>query len=231
MKIRNKITTSSRQLATLTLAGLALFSANIQLRAGDPYISSTATPADTGFYFEGFGGVLFLDDLENTGGGTQIGAEFDTGWLAGGTAGYRLTPALSIELEGAYGEADLESFSVNGIRQGGFDGDLGFSQAVVNLIYECGPQNSVTPYLGFGIGAGFADADFSYGSNHISDDDSALYYQFIGGVKMDISANAKLFAEYRYGTLDEFSLRHGSGSIDFDELNAHQALFGIEIQF
>jgi len=191
----------------------------------------TSTPVDTGFYFEGFGGVLFLDDLSGTG-SANVAAEFDTGWIAGGALGYEVTPALSIELEGVTGEADLEGLAVNGIRMGSAaSGELTYSQVAVNLIYEIGPQNPITPYVGVGIGAGFADADFAYPGARIHDDDAAFLYQFIGGVKMDIGPRAELFAEYRFGSLDEFTLQRGGGGVTFDELLSHQALFGVQIKF
>ena len=44
-----------------------------------------------------------------------------------------------------------------------------------------GPDNPITSCLGVGIGAGFADADFTYPGARINDDDSAFLYQFIGG--------------------------------------------------
>jgi len=187
-------------------------------------------PASTGFYFEGFGGVLFLDDLSGHG-GARLDAEFDTGWLAGGTLGYALMPGLSLEVEGVTGEADLEGLSINGNRSRSFSGDLGYTQVAVNLIYEFGPQNPITPYVGFGIGAGFADADFHYSGSRLNDDDAAFLYQFIGGVNMDIAPNAKFFAEYRFGSLDEFTLGRSGGGVTFDELESHQALFGVQITF
>lgn len=189
-----------------------------------------ATPIDTGFYFDGFGGVLFLDDLSGTG-SANVAADFDTGWIAGGALGYHLTPALAIELEGATGEADLDGLAVNGIHRANASGDLTYSQVTVNLIYEFGPHNPVTPYVGVGIGAGFADADFRYPGAVINDDDSAFLYQLIGGVKMDIGRRAEFFAEYRFGSLDEFTLQRGGGGVTFDELQSHQAVFGVQIKF
>ena len=187
-------------------------------------------PVETGFYFEGFGGVLFLDDITGRG-AAAIDAEFDTGWVAGGTLGYELTPSLSLEIEGASGEADLDGLGVNGIRQGAFSGDLGYSQVAINLIYEFGPDNRITPYVGVGIGAGFADADFAYTGGRVNDDDSAFLYQLIGGVKMDLSPRAELFAEYRFGSLDEFTLQTGAGDVTFDELQSHQVAVGVQIKF
>ncbi len=202
--------------------------------AGDYSLPSKAvivtSPVETGFYFEGFGGVLFLDDINGTGAAT-IDAEFDTGWIAGGTLGYELTPALSLEIEGASGQADLDGLGVNGTRQGVFSGDLTYSQVAINLIYEFGPDNRITPYVGVGIGAGFADADFAYTGGRVNDDDSAFLYQLIGGVKMDLSPRAELFAEYRFGSLDEFTLQTGAGGVTFDELQSHQVAVGVQIKF
>lgn len=223
-------------LPNLLLAGaISLLLPNAGI-AGDSYLPQPSSPiqtapTSTGFYFEGFGGLLFLDDL-SSGGGARVDAEFDTGWLAGGTLGYSLMPGLSLEVEGLTGEADLEGISINGNRSRSFSGDLGYTQIAVNLIYEFGPQNPITPYLGFGIGTGFADADLRYAGSRIDDDDAAFLYQFIGGVKMDIAPNARFFAEYRFGSLDEFTLnRTGGGGVTFDELESHQALFGVQITF
>ncbi len=221
-------------LKTAFLALLGGVSLSSPADAGDYSLPSksviTSSPVDTGFYFEGFGGVLFLDDINGVG-ATTIDAEFDTGWIAGGTLGYELTPALSLEIEGASGEADLDGLGVNGIRQGAFSGDLSYSQVAINLIYEFGPENRITPYVGVGIGAGFADADFTYAGGRVNDDDAAFLYQLIGGVKMDLSPRAELFAEYRFGSLDEFTLRSGGGGVTFDELQSHQAVVGVQIKF
>lgn len=230
------ITNSSAHPLPLLAASIATATALLAstVVAGD-YASSgkelVSYPSDeTGFYFEGFGGALFLDDISGTG-ADRIDAGFDTGWIAGGALGYQLTPALSLELEGATGEADLDSFAVNGANVAAFSGDLAFTQATVNLIYEFGPENRITPYVGVGIGAGFADADFVYPGTRINDDDTAFLYQAIGGVKIDLGPRTEFFAEYRFGSLDEFSLQRGGGAVVFDELQSHQALFGVQIKF
>ncbi len=196
--------------------------------------SPVMTPAavDSGFTFEGFGGLLFLGDLEGGDGSRRVDAGFDTGWLAGGAVGYALTPALSIEIEGAHGQADVDRLAFGGRGLGDFYGDVTLTQVAANLIYEFGPDNAITPYVGFGLGAGFLDADFGGAGNRFDDSDTALYYQFIGGVSVDLNPGARLFAEYRFGTMDEFELSSGGGAgVSFDELNAHQALVGIEITF
>jgi len=187
-------------------------------------------PVETGFYFEGFGGALFLDDLTGHG-SADVNAGFDTGWFAGGAIGYEVTPNLSLEIEGATGEGDLDSLSINGTPMPTFRGDLDYSQVAANLIYEFGPQNRITPYLGVGLGAGFADASFVYPGNRISDDDGAFLYQFIGGVTIDLGPRSEFFAEYRYGSLDEFTLQRAGGGVTFDDLDSHQALVGVSIEF
>jgi len=232
MKTKPSTFSFSRLFALLAMGSAALASASI---AGDYLPSgknplSAASPVETGFYFEAFGGALFLDDLSGTG-SAGIDAGFDSGWIGGGALGYQLTPALSLEIEGATGEADLDSLAVNGANVAGFSGDLTYSQATVNLIYEFGPQNRITPYAGVGLGAGFADADFVYPGARINDDDSAFLYQLIGGVKVDLGPRTEFFAEYRFGSLDEFTLQRGAGSVVFDELQSHQVLFGVQIKF
>ncbi|MEX2580654.1 MAG: outer membrane beta-barrel protein [Verrucomicrobiales bacterium] len=205
--------------------------------AGDYYSPSAKqqvlppAPVDTGFYFKGFGGILFLDDIHGTG-SANIAADFDSGWIAGAALGYELTPALSIELEGATGEADIDALVVNGARIGAFSGDLDYSQIAVNLIYEFGPQNPITPYVGVGLGAGFADLDVAFPGTRFNDDDAAFLYQLIGGVNVDLGPRTELFAEYRFGSLDEFTLQRGGvGRVTFDELQSHQALLGVKIKF
>ncbi|MDF1754571.1 MAG: outer membrane beta-barrel protein [Verrucomicrobiales bacterium] len=186
-------------------------------------------PVDTGFYFEGFGGTLFLDDLQGTG-VADVSAEFDTGWLAGGTLGYQLSPGLSVEVEGATGGADLDGFALNGTNFG-YSGDLTYSQVAVNLIYEFRPRRMFSPYVGVGVGAGFADADFTSPAFRINDDDAAFLYQVIGGARLEITPQASFFAEYRFGSLDEFTLQGTGGGVTFDELQSHQVALGFQFNF
>jgi len=214
----------------LTVGVAALAISTTHSEAGETYLPSAPPSHDTGFYFDGFGGILFLEDLAGYGSAT-VDAEFDTGYLAGGTIGYELTHALSIELEGATGAADLESLAINGRKLSSFDGDLQLTQAAVNLILELENNSGITPYVGFGIGGGFADVDFRYPGNSISDDDASLFYQFIGGVNLELNSTMSLYAEYRYGTLDELELQRGGGSVTFEELTSHQAKVGLQVKF
>jgi len=207
--------------------------AGVPLTQAGEIVPVDPAPAIGGFYADGFGGVLFLDDLTGTG-SANIDAEFDTGWLAGGAFGYAFAPTnmgtFAVEIEGAYGEGDIDTLMVNGVNQSGVDGDLGLTQVAANFLYHFG-HGALQPYVGFGIGAGFVNGDFQYGGNAIDDDDSALYYQFIGGASLALSEMMSLFVEYRYGTLDEFDLVRGGGSVEFDDLNAHQAIVGLSVKF
>ncbi|MDF1812399.1 MAG: outer membrane beta-barrel protein [Verrucomicrobiales bacterium] len=201
--------------------------------AGDYYPPAKqvqySEPVDTGYYFEGFGGMLFLEDI-NGSGAANVTAGFDTGWMAGGTLGYQFAPGLSIEIEGATGEADLDSYAVNGTNFA-YSGDLNYSQIAVNMIYEFRPNRIFSPYVGFGIGAGFAEADFVSPGFRIDDDDAAFLYQFIGGARLKINTNSSFFAEYRYGSLGELSLQGSGGGVTFDELQSHQAVIGFQFNF
>ena len=145
--------------------------------------------------------------------------------------GNLLTPSLSIEVEGAYGQSDVDRLSVNGRNQGSADGDLGLAQVMVNVIYEFGPQQAISPYLGVGLGAGLLDGDLRYAGQRIDDSDAAFMIQFIGGVSVDLNPNTRFFTEYRYGLVDEFELSRGGSAVRFDDLDSHQLLFGVEIAF
>lgn len=219
----------------MIIAGTLTLGVPVWGLAGDAvtHAIEPVTPS-AGFYAEAFGGVSFFDDLSGTG-GAALDADFDTGWTAGGTFGHAFAPGpmgyFAMEIEGAYGQSDLDGLAINGNTIQDVDGDLGMTQTAVNFLYHFDRGGMLVPYVGAGIGAGFVNADFQYPGVALDDEDAAFYYQFIGGVSLVLNEKTSLFAEYRYGTMEEFELDRAGGSVVFDELAAHQAIFGVRIRF
>ncbi len=176
--------------------------------------SSTATQLGTAFIPEAAGGPLAVNATGQTNtssfgfAGAQIGYEW--------SYGSRLLPAL--EIEGLYlprtqQHATLENPTTR-LPEHTFDDTFPTRTAVVLANAVVGfrtPYQSVTPYIGGGIGAAHISIDGASstqinppeaGINHFNSDPNSSAWAFAAqakaGVRVALGSNAYVFGEYRY---------------------------------
>ena len=147
---------------------------------------------------------------------TNIGAGFeDTGLGFNHSIGYQFKNSFSAELEFSYKGRDF---------RGAVDGDMTSKSFIANGIYSFNIREFYTPYVGYGIGYTFHEANIQgYGDRT----DMTLAHQLKIGVDMEFSRKLSLLAGYRYFT---------SNNPKFDgyftaEVASHSIEAGIKFHF
>ncbi len=125
-----------------------------------------------GLYLRGDAGMSFLN---------WSGGDDDSAFSVGGGIGYRYNDNFRTDL----------TVDWNGKYNIGAGADLSTTTVLGNLYFDWANTSAFTPYLGAGIGYGWAN--FSPGSN-----DSGLAYGLAAGVAVDLTDNVALDVGYRF---------------------------------
>ena len=147
---------------------------------------------------------------------TNIGAGFkDTGLGFNHSIGYQFKNSFSAELEFSYKGRDF---------RGAVDGDMTSKSFMANGIYSFNIREFYTPYIGYGIGYAFHEANFA---GHGDRTDTTLAHQFKIGVDMEFSRRLSLLAGYRYFTSNSPELKGYFSS----ESSSHGIEAGVKFYF
>ena len=132
---------------------------------------------------------MALSSVDSSLASTNIGAGFeDTGLGFNHSIGYQFKNSFSAELEFSYKGRDF---------RGAVDGDTTSKSFIANGIYSFNIREFYTPYVGYGIGYTFHEANIQgYGDRS----DTTLAYQLKMGVDMEFSRKLSLLVGYRYFT-------------------------------
>jgi len=192
--------------------------------------SVTASPAQTNQYWGvNFAGVVSNDvDFGFT--GTDL--EFDPGYKAGLVMGFPGTILFDrMELEGSFRTTDIDSLTASSGEGGEFDA-LG---VLVNGYYDFG-GGDFQPYVGGGLGWSRVEAEVitpvgpgGAGSPSVKDEDEALTYQLMTGVRWALSGSTAMTFGYRYtGTSGLEYQDILSARADIGGLEDHQVELGFQ---
>lgn len=210
-------------------------------------------PVSSGnFYVGAFGGATWFTengadftiaddfpDIDYAGESGEVSLDTDTGFLVGGVLGYRWGDSgLRSELEVSYSQANLDGFDIDFDDSGipdldgddvDFDGDVSVTYIMGNLWYDFGgmmDMGGISPYIGGGLGVGFAnyDVDAIEGVDVDADgSETGFAYQLGGGLLWNVSDSFALDLGYRWRgvTLADYE----------DDLNSHNVLLGVTVGF
>ena len=99
-------------------------------------------------------------------------------------------------------------------------GDVSTLFVMANVFYDLDTGGPLTPYIGGGVGVGFADVDYSPSSVAIiQDDSSAFAYQAMAGVAYAVSPSVDLTLGYRYRATSDIEVDADLFSAGFDVEN------------
>lgn len=172
------------------------------------FITSTAFAkmfSFSNFYLDGFGGVNFVNSLEEN----DVRTDLNAGYIAGGALGYRFSRFFRIEGEGAYRSNSFNRLVINGQKfsaTGHIHKTTAMANGIVELpLWSCG----WSPYFGAGIGERWDRESFSLkpitSPEGITTDfpkfekkGQGLAYQGILGVIFCSYKKMQLGVEYRY---------------------------------
>ena len=204
----------------------------------------TGCGGSSGPYVSIFGGVHTLDDQTSTGYQRLVEAEFDEGFIGGGSIGMK-RGRLRTEIEYTYRTNTPESIDFNGvtIAANTVGGRNNTHSGMLNFALDLGVgNNSWQPYVGGGVGFAYIGSDLSYGGlpARLNGDDTSLAYQGFAGISKQLRNNAQFFAEYRYFEAHDPKLnRFGGPAINGSPQNlildseyaSHGLLFGLRMSF
>jgi opacity protein-like surface antigen len=170
---------------TKALLGLGLLAGATAPALAADY--SPAAPISTsGFYIRGDAGWSWL----NTDDGD------DSALLLGGGVGYQFNDNLRTDLRADWA---------------GVGGDNSFTTVLGNVYFDIPTETILTPYLGAGIGYGWAETDLN--------DDDGVAFGLMAGVEVNLTDNLSADVGYRYR------------QILSEDVYDHQALAGLRFSF
>jgi opacity protein-like surface antigen len=156
-------------------------------------------PADTyqamGFYLRADAGWSFLE---------WAGGDDDSAFAVGGGAGYRFNENMRADLR-------LDYAGQYSVAPGA---DMSVSTVLGNLYFDIPTNTAFTPYVGAGVGYGWASIDNAK-------DKDGLAYGLMAGVGIDLTDNITLDAGYRFRDV----MTSGSDPME------HQILTGLRFEF
>ena len=140
----------------------------------------------------------------------NIGAGFSDSALGlSHSIGYKFKNSFSGELEFSYKNRDF---------QGSVDGDMTSKTFLANGIYSFDMREFYTPYVGYGIGYTFQEANIDTKGDRA---DLTLAYQLKMGIDIEYSRKLSLLLGYKYLTTDN--------TIFKDYFSAESFSHGIEV--
>ncbi len=226
------------------LAGVAV--ASLFLVSGQAHADAMdASAADSmGLYVSVFAGASFPRDVETVynSSGTiyDVSLGLKTGYLLGGAVGMNITDMLRGEVELSHSRWKADDYnatsSTGATYAGTASGDVSATYLLANLWVDIENDSSFTPYIGGGMGAGWADASTSFGGGAFGYGDGELGFAFqLGaGLKFDLSENASIDLGYRYKSILNVNFDEVGGGLNAftsGDVNSHNVQLGLTYSF
>lgn len=190
---------------------------------------SAAHAQSSRMYFAGYMGLNTFSGMEFSESAAPAGGdlEYSNTTSFAGALGLRLSPAMRLEGEVSYRNADVSSMSLDDGNIYDSGGNLRTYLFMLNAYYDFDLQwNKITPFVSAGVGLAYHDGEIHDASGLASNatgSDVGLAYQVGGGLKYRWDDNLALTGGYRY---------LGGSDIEFDNYNfdysSHEIRFGLE---
>ncbi len=218
--LTNKAATAIAAIAAVTL-GAASATAAADLVVEEP--SATVTPSEPGdWYVSLFVGAAKTDDTYSTFYGTHYVGTFDTGYNLGLAVGRSLGDSFRAEIELSNNRVTADYVTGWAVTFPA-SGSLSTAYLLGNMWYDLPTGFSVTPYIGGGIGAGYASSNtyfgftrYGYGPGNLG-----FAYQLGAGVKFDASEDIALDLGYRYKSILGIDYRDTDPLSVFEDPDIH----------
>ncbi|MEO1243336.1 MAG: OmpW family outer membrane protein [Pseudomonadota bacterium] len=198
---------------------------------------ATASAKDGDWYASGQFGVRAVEREEATAPGVDIDVELSNGLYLSGAVGRAFGtkgPQLRLEGEVAWRGGKLNNFDINNVPVAVTGNGFSALSFMTNGYADFNNRSRFTPYIGAGVGVAQIKGDINAGANLLDDTATAFAIQGIGGVDIEVTENASLFADLRYfraiGTTMTLTGSAGSGDVDV-EYDAYTVGAGIRIRF
>lgn len=187
-----------------------------------------AASAEQGpIYLAGYLGFNSADDENFRNNGIAGENRFNNGVSFSGAMGLRLSSQLSLETELSYGENEISSVLVNGVRRS-VGGEVSRYMMMVSGRYELDIPWKTKPFFTAGLGLGFYEGKIIDTTNQLtsaSDDDFGLTWSLGTGLKYRLNERSSVTGSYRFV---------GSSELNFGghetEYGAHELRVGIDYE-
>ena len=183
-----------------------LIIASILLMGSSSVSGEDRQAGNTGPYVELQAGVAIPSDIEARSGGATTSFNYDAGFIVGGAVGYQLTDRFRAEFNLSYRQSDFDGLSDDSVTIVGAS-DVGILAGMVNGYFDFDLNGPITPYVGFGVGVGWINANLDSsapgiggapGSLTINDSSTEFAWNVMGGVTFRLSDTLMLNCGYRY---------------------------------
>jgi opacity protein-like surface antigen len=164
-------------------------------------LPASALASTEGAYLSANAGVSLLPDLDFKSVASGYHSEnFDTGYTAGGSAGYDYGNGWRVQLDSQYTHQNVSNLGGSAAA-----GHLSSTSLIVGAQKDLIDNAAFTPYVGAGIGLqnGGGDIDGYTGRAW------KPAYQAEAGLR-DVTQNVSLYGEYRFSQSESASLDNGS---------------------
>jgi len=170
------------------------------------FLALPAHAVTEGLYFTLTGSIDSFEDMTLTSIDPGLTVRTNMGREAGlgfnHSIGYQFKNSFSMELEFSYKGGDFKPDTMEDVE--GLNGDMTSKSFLVNGIYSFNIREFYTPYVGYGIGFAFHEANIQgYGDRT----DTTLAHQLKIGVDMEFSRKLSLLVGYRYFTSNSPELK------------------------
>lgn len=187
------------------------------------------------WYVSLFAGGVWANDVVTDFYGNEVSVSSDPGYTLGLAVGTHVFENLRGEVELSYGKVETTDVSYNGGSSGSMEGPISTLYLLGNLWYEMDLGGGVKPYVGGGLGVGYATADsFFYGSSYgYGEGGFGVAYQLGAGVTFDVSDSIALDIGYRYKSIlsVDFDDSDGGGVYEGGDVNSHVLQAGLTFKF
>lgn len=190
---------------------------------------SAANAQSSRVYFASYLGLNTSTDHEFSESSTPANGDFEYSNTTSfaGALGLRVSPAVRVEGEVSYRNADLSSMTLNNGNVFDAGGNLRTYLFMLNGYYDIDLEwEKITPFVTAGLGLAYHDGEIDDSSGFATDatgSDYGFAYQVGGGLKYRMDENLAFTGGYRY---------IGSSDIDLDtysfDYSSHEIRLGLE---
>lgn len=157
----------------------------------------------------------------------------DSSWTGAVVLGNRFNSYLRGELEASYAQSNVKDATLAGFSIADAGGKLRTIAGMGNMYLDLLPGCRLQPFVGAGIGAANVKLDKykASGVTLVNDDDSALAWQAMAGLRYQLTPLLAATLEYRYFSTAGLDIESTSGERSSVDYRSHNGLAGLQLQF
>lgn len=204
-------------------------------------VSLATDPSVGPWYFSLRSGLTLAQDTALAVKGATVENEYQSGWQLGTGVGYEFKAwnnwvAPRAELELTYDQQQVDAHSINGKKTSDPDA-YGFQRnldLMANGFLDFRLNRYLAPYVGGGVGVGFADFD-RYGTSAtgvvIDENDFGFVWQAMGGLGINLSSSSTVDLGYRYQQNTGVTIKARDGTSVTTDEGKHVLMIGFRNNF